>query len=141
MADNANAFAAESTEASDDRIVVTEFAIAGKRNEIAYQRRDVVHAMGALRMARDLRLLPWIELIVELLERLRRFRLQARDLLANGGCAVARLQRAQLVHLGFDFSHRLFKIEIAAHEPFSGTCWRRNRLTEVTVWHEPARNG
>src|SRR5262249_10884620 len=115
--DDADALAAEAAEAADDRAVVTVLAVAGERDEIGDQSRDIVEAVRSLGMAGDLGLLPGRELGIEILERLRRLRLQAGDLLADGGRAVACLERAQLIGLALELGHRLFEIEIAAHGP------------------------
>ena len=115
MADDADALAAEAAEAADDRVVVAELAVAGQGHEVGDQGADIVEAMGPLGMAGDLRLLPRRELGIEVLERLRRLGLQAGDLLADCGRAVAGLQRAQFLELGLELGHRLFEIEIAAH--------------------------
>ena len=71
--------------------------------------------MGALRMASDLGLLPRREFRVEVFEHLRGPSFEAGNLLAEGGCTVASLERAQFRHLGLELGHRLFEIEIAAH--------------------------
>src|SRR5262249_17830449 len=77
----------------------------------------IVKAMGTLRMASDLGLLPRREFRVEIFEHLRCPGFEAGNLLADGGCTVAALERAQLRHPGLEFGHRLFEIEIAAHRP------------------------
>src|SRR5713226_2212105 len=115
MADDANAFAFEPTEAPDNCIILAEFAIPGEGDEIIDQGSNIVETMGPIRVAGHLGLLPRGELGIELFECLRRFGFQPGDFLADSGCAVACLKRAQLVDLGLDFGHRLFKIEIAAH--------------------------
>ena len=50
--------AAQPAETALDRLVVGEGAVAGQRHEIVHQRADVVKEVRALRMARDLGLLP-----------------------------------------------------------------------------------
>ena len=87
-----------------------------ERNEIGDQRAHIVEAMGPLGMAGDLRLLPGRELGVEVLERLRRLGLEAGNLLADGGGAVARLECAQFLGLGLDLGHRFLEVEVAAHQ-------------------------
>ena len=81
---------------------------------------DIVEAMGPFGMAGDLRLLPGRELGVEILERLRRLGLEAGNLLADGGGAVAGLERAQLLGLGLELGHGLLEVEVAAHRAASG---------------------
>ena len=72
LSDDADALALEAAEAADDRVVVAELAVAGKRRELGDQLRHIVEAMRPRRPARDLRLLPGREVVVELGERLRR---------------------------------------------------------------------
>ena len=115
LADDADALAAEAAEAADDRLVVAELAVAGERHEVGDQRADIVEAVRPLGMAGDLGLLPGRELGIEVLERLRGLGLEAGDLLADRGRAVAGLERAQFLDLGLELGHRLFKIEITAH--------------------------
>src|SRR5262245_41073187 len=115
MPDDADALATEASEAPDDRHVLTEFAVPCQGNEIGGQRRNIIEAMGTLGMASYLGFLPGRELCVEISERLCRFALQAGDLFADRGRAVSALQRSQFRHLGLEFRHRLFEIEIAAH--------------------------
>src|SRR5262249_277081 len=99
----------------DDRLVLGELAVAGKRREIRDQRADIVEAVRSLRMARHLGLLPRGEFVVEVLERVKRLCLEPHDLLTDGDAVPARLDRTQFLDLGFEFRHRLFKIEVAAH--------------------------
>jgi len=61
VADDADAVAAETAEAADDRRVVAVFAVAGERHEVSDQAGDGVEAMRALRMTRDLCLLPGVK--------------------------------------------------------------------------------
>src|SRR5262249_39505232 len=82
--------------------------------------------MGTLRMASDLSLLPRREFRIEVFEHLCRLGFEAGNLLADGGCTVSALERAQFRHLGLELGHRLFEIEIAAHRvALSGTPRRR----------------
>src|SRR5262249_6488060 len=85
------------------------------RNEIADEGPDIVKAMGTLRMASDLGLLPRREFRVEIFEHLRCPGFEAGNLLADGGCTVAALERAQLRPLAREFAHRFSEIEMAAH--------------------------
>ena len=72
--------------------------------------------MRPLRMARHLRLLPGRELGIELLERERRLDLEPVDLLADGDRVAGLGHGAQFLDLGLQFGHRLFEVEIGAHE-------------------------
>src|SRR6266540_2440682 len=51
---------------------ITGLAVAGQRNEVGDEGGDVIEAMGPIRMAGDLGLLPRRQVRVEILERLRR---------------------------------------------------------------------
>src|SRR6202043_3686781 len=115
LTDDADAFAAKPAEPADDRLVLAELAIARERREIGHQRTDVVEAVGPFGMARDLGLLPGRQLGIEVFQRLQRLRLEPHDLLADRDAVAARLDRAQFLDLGFEFRHRLFEVEIAAH--------------------------
>src|SRR6185295_9869397 len=114
LADDADALAAEAPEAADDRIVFAELAVAGERREVGDELRNVVEAMRARRPARDLRLLPGGEIVVEFFQRLRRLGFEALDLLDDRHIA-ARLHGAQFLDLLLEFADRLFEVEIAAH--------------------------
>src|SRR5438094_2332375 len=115
MAYDADAVATEASEAADDRHVLTESAVPRKRNEIGNQGPDIVEAMGTLRMPSDLGFLPGCELRVQFFERLGRFGLKPGDLFADRGRTVSAFQRSQFRHLGLEFRHRLFDLELASH--------------------------
>src|SRR5260370_25317282 len=77
--------------------------------------------MGAVRVARDLSLLPGIEVGVEVLERRRGPALKPGDLLGDSA-GIARLgEGAQFLDLGLDLGDRLFEVEIAAHQASDGS--------------------
>src|SRR5262249_28750253 len=121
--DDADALAAEAAEAADDRLVVAELAVAGERDEIGDQGRHVVEAMRPLGMAGNLSLLPRREFGIDVLEGLRGLGLETGNLLADGGGAVRRLDRAQLLDLGLELGHRLFEVEVAAHRALRCQHW------------------
>src|SRR5260370_29006008 len=111
---DADALATETSEAADDGHVLTKSAVPRQRNEIGNQGRDIIEAMGTLRMASDLGFLPGRELRVQLLERLCRFVLQAGDLFADPGRTVLALPPPPLRPLGLRFLPRLFRIDMTA---------------------------
>src|SRR5207244_259443 len=80
LPDDADAFALETAEAADDRLVVAELAVAGERRELGHQPRHVVKAVRPGRPAGDLRLLPRRQTVVELGEGLCRLGLEAHNL-------------------------------------------------------------
>jgi hypothetical protein len=61
-------------------------------------------------VAGDLGLLPGCQARVDVLERLGRLGLEPADLLADGGRAVGRFERAKLLDLGLDLGDRLFEV-------------------------------
>ena len=134
LADHADAFAAEASEAADQCFVVAELAVARERRELGDERLDVIHAMRPQVMTRDLGFLPGREIGIKLDERLRRLLLDARHFLAD--VAAAGGKRAQLVHLGVEFGDGFFKIQIAAHQVRHVTSIRGGR-----DWAKGARIG
>ena len=115
LAHEADRAPAEAPEAADDRLVLAEHAVSGQRREVGDERFRVVGEMRALRVARDLRLLPRREGRVEVGERLGRPRLQPHHLLADGRRVAVEVQGPELVHLGVDVGDGLFEVEVVAH--------------------------
>src|SRR5262249_58396343 len=68
VADDAGTFAAEAAEAADNRSVVAELPVAGKRDEICDQPGNVVEAVRPLGMPGNLSFLPGREFGAELLQ-------------------------------------------------------------------------
>src|SRR5262249_31173748 len=114
--DDAQAHPVETSEAAHHRGIIAELAIAGERREVGDERGNIVDAMGPLRVARHLRLLPRREIAVEDLESLVGARLEALDLLADRHGVIAGMERTEFLDLGLELGHGLFKIEIAAHQ-------------------------
>ena len=112
---HADAFAAETAEASDNGLIVAEFTVARERHEIGDQLGHIVEAMRALRVARNLRFLPRGQVFVEFFERDGGLAFQPADLVANGDRTAGLAHGAQFFDLGLQFGHRLFEIEITAH--------------------------
>ena len=71
--------------------------------------------MRPLRVARDLDFLPGRERGVKIGERLGGLGLELGQLLADRDALSLLGQRAQFLHLGFEFGDGLFEIEIGAH--------------------------
>src|SRR6476646_5946643 len=88
LADHADALAAEAAEATHQRCVLAELAIARERREFGDQSIDKIGEVRPLRMARHQRFLPWRQIGVEIVQRLRRLLLDPRNLLADiaAGC-------------------------------------------------------
>jgi hypothetical protein len=115
LPDDADAFATEPAKAADDGLIFAVLAIASERHKVGDQPADVVNVMRALRMPRDLSLLPRSQFAIEFLERQRCFDFDTADLFVDGDGIAARLHRAQFLDLGLELSHGFFEIEIAAH--------------------------
>src|SRR5207244_8684666 len=107
LAHHADGLALEAAEAADQRLVLAELAVAGKRREFRYQRVDEIGKMRPLRMPRNKSLLPGREVGIELGQRLRRLLLDLCDLVAD--VAAVGGERAQLVDLGLEFGDGLFE--------------------------------
>jgi len=116
VADDDDGAAAEAAEAADDGAVVGEGPVAGERRELLDQRADVVDRMGPIGVARHLRLLPGAELAVGLAQQPVGLLLQLGHLLGDVDVAAVG-EMAQLLDLAFEFSDRLFEIEIGRHSP------------------------
>ncbi len=125
-ADHHDRAPAEAADPGQDRLIVGEGAVAGQGRKILDQLGDVVLDVRPVRMARDLGLLPGIELAVGLRQELGGAALEAGDLVGQIELGAAR-QMAQLLDLALELGDRLFEIEKAAH-PRSGTGWRPGRL-------------
>src|SRR5690606_20492381 len=83
LADDRDRLAVEACKAADDRLVVAKLAVAGQRCEVGEQSLDVVEAMGPVRMARDLHLLPWRQGLVDVAKRIARALFQSCDLVGD----------------------------------------------------------
>ena len=117
LADQADRLALEPAQAAGNGRILGKFAVAGQGREIADQRLGIIGKMRALRMAGDLRLLPWRQIGIEIEQRLGGLGFQPGQFLADANALAIGAQRAQFLDLGFEIGHRLFKIEIAAHGP------------------------
>ena len=101
---------------ADDCLVVAEISISAERHEILDQGGDIILEMRTLRVAGDLRLLPWRQPGISLPQQPVGLLLEAPDLgldveLARGRC-VAKLGDAR-----FELSDRFFEIKESRHEP------------------------
>src|SRR6516225_5472777 len=115
MADDADAFTAETTEPTDNRCVVAELAVTGERNEILDQPGNVVETMWSLWMSSDLGFLPRRKFGIELFERSRCFRFQPTDLFADSDRIARLAHSAQFFDFGLELGHGLFEVEVTAH--------------------------
>ena len=113
LADHADALAAKTAEAAQQRFVLAEFAVARERRELGDQRIDEIGQMRPLRMAGDQGFLPRRQVVIEVAERLRGLVLDPRNLFAD--VAAGGRQCAQFVDLGVEFGDWLFEIKVAAH--------------------------
>ncbi len=80
MADHHDRAILEPREATQNRLVLGEFAIPGKRRVFLKQRFDIVAAMRAVRMPRHLAFAPGRQLLVEILEHVRGLAVESRGL-------------------------------------------------------------
>ncbi len=128
VADHDQRAAAEARETALDRAVVAEGAIARERRVVLEQLGRVVGEMRPLGMARDLRLLPGVELGVGLAQQLLGARLEARDLVGEVEVAAVG-QMAQLLDLALELADRLLELQQWPLPPVSrrrrsGRPWR-----------------
>src|SRR5688572_33433317 len=80
MADEHDAMAVDRGKTAEDRRIVGEGAVARQRKEILRKPGDIILEVRALRMARDLRLLPRSQLRIGVAEKLGRLGLEPADL-------------------------------------------------------------
>ena len=114
LADDHGGVAAEAPQPADDGTIFAEGAVAGERQEVGDEARDVVGAVGPELMAGDLCLLPGSEAAVGLPEQAIDLALEARDLVEHVDAAVI-AEMAKLLELALDLRDRLFKIEVTGH--------------------------
>ena len=110
VADHHAGLAVETGQAADDRLVVRESAVAVQFMEVGEDRVHVVHGIRTLRVARDLRDLPWGQLGVDVLGQLLALLGQAVDLFGDVDGGIV-LHEAQLFNLGIQLGDWLLKIE------------------------------
>ena len=115
MADQHHRAALEAAHAAEDRLVLAEIAVAGKRGEVLDQPLDIVFEVRPLGVTGDLRLLPGGELGISLFQCLPRFRFELRKLLLDRHRTLLGGERLQLGDPAFKLGNRLFEIEIGAH--------------------------
>lgn len=116
LADNGDGLAAEAAETGLDRFVLGKLAVAGERGEVFEEFGSVVEEMRALRMARDLRLLPGGQLGVDVGHRLAGAHFQPADLIRRVDALIFLGKLAKLVDLAFEIRDGLFEIEVIVHE-------------------------
>jgi len=100
----------EPAQAADDRLVVGKGAVAVQFMEIGEDRVHIVHRVGTLRMARDLRHLPRSQLGIDVLGELLALLVQAVDLFGDVDGGIV-LHETQLFNLGIELGNWLLKIE------------------------------
>ena len=115
LADHRDGPAAQAPEAGDDRLVVAELAVAGKRREIVDDGLHIGHEMRPVRMPGDLRLLPGRQLGIDLRERLAGLGFEALDLLADGDGIPALAHGAELLDLALEIGDGLLEFQKGAH--------------------------
>lgn len=116
LADDGDRLAAEAGKTRLDRGILGKLAVAGQRREFLEQGLGVIDEMRSLRVARDLRLLPGIELGIDFDDRLTDANLQPADFIGGVDALVFRCELLQLDDLAFEVGDRLFEVEIIVHE-------------------------
>jgi hypothetical protein len=110
VADDHAGLAVEAREAADDRLVVGEGAVAVQLMEVGEDIVHVIHRVRTLRVARDLRHLPWRQLGVDVFRELLALLGQAVDLFRNVDGGIV-LDEAQLFDLRVELGNWLLKAE------------------------------
>ncbi len=129
LADNCDWLTVETGKAGLYGGVFGELAVAGKRREIRKQRLGVINEMRTLRMTRDLRFLPGVQLGIDVLHRIVDARFQAVDLLRGVYALVFIGKLLQLDDLALKVRDRFFEVEIIVHEiRFRSFCARFDRI-------------
>ena len=106
-------------------MILTKIAIPAQRHEIGEGVLHIVAEMRALRVARDLRLLPRAERGVEPLEHVRALRLELRklvthvDLIAPVGALIG---GTKFGDLRLQLGHRLLEIQKSQHSRLLSRC-------------------
>src|SRR5690606_18811639 len=90
LADDRHGLSLEAGKAGLDCCVLAESPVAGKRREVGEELGGVIHEMRSLRMARDLGLLPGVELGIDLFRRLADANLQPGNLVGGIDALVFR---------------------------------------------------
>ncbi|MNU70231.1 hypothetical protein D3C71_596330 [compost metagenome] len=129
LADDGDGLAVESGKARLDGGVFGKFAVTGERREIGEQRFGIIDKMRTLRMARDLRFLPGVQLGIDVLHRVVDARFQTVDLLRGVYALVFIGKLLQLDDLALKVRDRFFEVEIIVHEiRFRSFCARFDRI-------------
>ena len=112
MADDDDAPTAESSQAADQGLIVGEFPVAAQLDEIVDKAGDIVDEVRAFRVARDLRLLPGIEMGVGLSPPFGDAAAQRGDLGVERARTLGFGELRQLFELGLEIGDRAFEIQI-----------------------------
>ena len=123
MADQHDLAAIELGQTADDRLVFAIETVTAQRHELGKAEREVVHEVGALRMARHLRLLPGRELGVRAAQQRRALLFQPADLGSDVEIAAAG-GGAQFGNARFQFRDRLFEFKKRDHALSVQVCCR-----------------
>jgi hypothetical protein len=110
VADDDHRAAAEAGEPALDRPIVAERAVAGERGIILEQPGDVVGEVRPLGVARDLGLLPGVELGIGLAQQPFGAPLEPRDLVGEVEVAAV-AEVTQLLDLAFQLADRFLELQ------------------------------
>jgi hypothetical protein len=111
MPDDDNRPPAEPRKAAEDGVVIHEFPVASEFDEFVEQPRDIIEKVRPVRMTRDLRLLPGIEMGIDVLKLLVRLLAQLADFLTDSRAA----RGFQLGDLLLEIGDRFFEFKIGRY--------------------------
>jgi hypothetical protein len=111
MADDDDRSPTETRKAAKDGIVIHELAIARELDEFVEQPRDIIEKVRPVGMTRDLRLLPRIEMGIDVLKLLVRLLAQLADFLADS-CAARGFELGDLL---LEIGDRFFEFKIGRY--------------------------
>ena len=113
MAQNRHALALPTTETGNNRMVFRIEPIARQGREIVNKRIDEIIAMRPIGVARHLRLLPRVEIFIELFNLLADLALKLVDFLNQIDTLLRFADIAQFTNLAFQRGNGFFKFQIS----------------------------
>jgi hypothetical protein len=120
VADYHDGLVVETGEATHDRVVIGEVAVACQRCVFGEQRVDVIFAVRTFRMTRDLAFAPGGQLFVEILEQFLGLAVQGLGLVRDVHFLVLTRHCTQFFGFAFNFGQRFFEVEVVGHKGLRG---------------------